>query len=293
MQPPGQAPAAQDAASDRPSDPAPPHRPTADTEPPDPGGPGGDVDPDGPGGPGRRDGSQGPPQVRRGASGLPLPPVLLALTVVSGIVDAVSFLALGRVFTANMTGNVAVLGFAAAGARTFSWPHALASLGAFLAGSTAGGWAGQRYAGRAGRTWLRLVFAVEAVLLGTAAAVAATEPGLTSAVVYALIVLTAVAMGLRNATVRRLGLADLTTTVLTMTLTGLAADSPLAGGHGTRTARRLGSVLALLGGAVLGGRLVLDHGPWLPLLIAAAVSGAVVPVTSWDEPVPRRGPASR
>ncbi len=219
------------------------------------------------------------------ARGLPLLPVLLALTVVSGIIDAVSYLALGHVFTANMTGNVAVLGFAAAGAQGFSALHALVSLGAFLAGSTAGGWAAQRFAvempttparrrERARRTWLRLILAAEAVLLGVSSAVAGGAPD-TTATTYALIAVTAVAMGLRNATVRSLGVADLTTTVLTMTLTGLAADSPLAGGRSVRTTRRVGSVLALLGGAVLGGWLVQHHGLWLPLLIAAAVSGTL------------------
>ena len=46
--------------------------------------------------------------------------MLLGLTVVSGLIDAVSYLGLGHVFTANMTGNVVVLGFAAAGAPGFS-----------------------------------------------------------------------------------------------------------------------------------------------------------------------------
>jgi uncharacterized membrane protein YoaK (UPF0700 family) len=46
---------------------------------------------------------------------VPLLMALMALTAVSGLVDAVSYLGLGHVFTANMTGNVVVLGFAAAG----------------------------------------------------------------------------------------------------------------------------------------------------------------------------------
>ncbi len=60
---------------------------------------------------------------------------LLALTVTSGLVDAVSYLGLGHVFTANMTGNVVLLGFAAAGASGFSATACLTSLGAFLAGA--------------------------------------------------------------------------------------------------------------------------------------------------------------
>jgi len=66
---------------------------------------------------------------------------------------------------------------------------------------------------------------------------------------YAVIILTAIAMGLRNATVRRLAVPDLTTTVLTLTLTGLAADSSLAGGNNPRSLRRIFSVVAMFGRA--------------------------------------------
>jgi hypothetical protein len=52
----------------------------------------------------------------------------------------------------------------------------------------------------------------------------------------------AAALGIQNSTVRHLGAPDLTTTVLTLTLTGLIADSALAGGPGAKPHRRLGSV---------------------------------------------------
>src|ERR1700742_1236078 len=68
-----------------------------------------------------------------------LPATLLALTLVTGVVDAVSFLGLGRVFTANMTGNVVLLGFAVAGAPGLSISRSLVSLAAFLAGAAIGG----------------------------------------------------------------------------------------------------------------------------------------------------------
>ena len=69
----------------------------------------------------------------------PLPPLLLALTVVTGLVDAFSYLVLGRVFVANMTGNVVFLGFALAGAGGFSIAASLVALGAFSLGALAGG----------------------------------------------------------------------------------------------------------------------------------------------------------
>lgn len=58
---------------------------------------------------------------------------LLLLTVVSGLVDAVSFVGLNQVFVANMTGNVALLGFAMAGTPGLS----AAALVVSLAGSSA------------------------------------------------------------------------------------------------------------------------------------------------------------
>ncbi|MEU6139016.1 YoaK family protein [Streptomyces sp. NPDC047081] len=214
--------------------------------------------------------------------GLRLVAVLLGLTVVSGLIDAVSYLGLGHVFTANMTGNVVVLGFAAAGAPGFSVPHTATSLVCFLIGATAGG-RSSRWLGKGSRRrWARLTIATEAVLLGVCAAVAFAAPHAT-ATVYTLIAVTAFAMGLRNATVRKLGIPDLTTTVLTMTLTGLASDSRAGGGSGHRSPRRTASVVAMAAGAWLGAWLVTDHGLAIPLLVAAAVAGVLAVVASGRE----------
>ncbi|MFI8227889.1 YoaK family protein [Streptomyces sp. NPDC085900] len=214
--------------------------------------------------------------------GLRLVPVLLGLTVVSGLIDAVSYLGLGHVFTANMTGNVVVLGFAAAGAPGFSIPHTATSLVCFLAGAVAGGRVARRRAEGSRRTWARLILAAEAALVGVSALTAFLAPQAT-ATVYALIALTAFAMGLRNATVRRLGIADLTTTVLTMTLTGLAADSRAGGGQGTHSPRRTASVIAMAAGACLGAWLVIHHGLGIPLLVAATAAGVLAAVASGRE----------
>jgi uncharacterized membrane protein YoaK (UPF0700 family) len=216
------------------------------------------------------------------ARGLRLVIVLLGLTVVSGLIDAVSYLGLGHVFTANMTGNVVVLGFAAAGAPGFTVSHTLTSLVAFVVGAVAGGRMTVRLSGGSRRTWARVTLAAEAVLLGGSAAVAFAAPDAT-ATVYALIALTAFAMGLRNATVRKLGVADLTTTVLTMTLTGLASDSRAGGGSGHHSPRRTASVLAMLAGAVLGAWLVIHHNLGIPLLIAAVGVGVLAVVASGRE----------
>jgi uncharacterized membrane protein YoaK (UPF0700 family) len=87
---------------------------------------------------------------------------------------------------------------------------------------------------------------------------------------YALVVFLAFAMGLQNATARRLGVADLTTTVLTLTVTGLAADSRLAGGTHPNTGRRLAAIAAMFVGAFVGAVLVFR------VSVSAALAVAVV-----------------
>jgi uncharacterized membrane protein YoaK (UPF0700 family) len=204
----------------------------------------------------------------------PLPPLLVALTVVTGLVDAVSYLALGRVFVANMTGNVVFLGFAIGGAPGLSVGGALVAASAFLAGAVIGGRIGARFATHRGHM-LRTAAAASAslVLLATVIAAFAAEP-VSQAPRYALIVALGLAMGVQNAVARRLAVPDLTTTVLTLTLVGVAADSKLAGGPGGHPARRLISVAAMLLGALVGGLLVVHVNLWLPLALAAALLAA-------------------
>src|SRR6059058_6036566 len=102
----------------------------------------------------------------------PLPPLLLTLTVVTGLVDATSYLKLGHVFVANMTGNVVFLGFGIAGATGISVWASLIALGSFLGGSLIGG----RIAISAGtnsRRHLATALGIQTVLVAAAAAVAA------------------------------------------------------------------------------------------------------------------------
>ncbi len=141
-----------------------------------------------------------------------------------------------HVFTANMTGNVVFLAFAVAGAPEVSVARSLTSLGAFLIGAAVGGRLGLSMTAASRRRWLLTVAMSESGLLFAAALVSigvdvgSVPPGR----LYAVIVLTALAMGLRNATVRQLAVPDLTTTVLTLTLTAPASESSLAGGTNPR-----------------------------------------------------------
>jgi len=200
-----------------------------------------------------------------------LPYLLLLLTVVAGAVDAISFLALGHVFVVNMTGNIVFVGFAAAGVTEISLSATLTAVAAFLAGSTIGGrlsryFADERLLSMAAAGKIVLVVLALIVIVAGHASLA----GGRREIVIALL---ALAMGLQNASARRVGFADLTTTVLTMTLTALAADSPLGGGSNPRWMWRLLSVGAMLAGAFAGGLCILRAG------IAAALAFVLVLLT--------------
>jgi uncharacterized membrane protein YoaK (UPF0700 family) len=185
------------------------------------------------------------------------PYILLGMTATTGIVDAVSLLALGHVFTANMTGNVVFLGFALAGAQGFSIPRSSTALIAFLLGAAAGGRMATRMTSRPLHYWTCGAFCIDGFLLigaGLASLALRSSPAVEDYIpLLGVIGLTALAMGFRNATTRKLGVPDLTTTVLTLTITGLAADSSLAGGTNPRWRRRVASVLLMFGGAAVGG----------------------------------------
>jgi uncharacterized membrane protein YoaK (UPF0700 family) len=201
----------------------------------------------------------------------PLNRALLVLTFTTGLVDAASYLGLGHVFTANMTGNIVLLGFGIAGSGGLPVLAPLISLGAFLSGAGVGGIiAGKMRKSDPGRLARALAIEISAIGIAVVVAVAIdVQPNRVSGDL--VIALLALAMGVRNATVRRIGAADLTTTVLTMTLTGLAAESPLAGGKGEGSARRIVAVVAMLTGAVLGA-LLLKTDLALPLAAAAALA---------------------
>jgi len=209
----------------------------------------------------------------------PLPPLLVALTFVTGLIDAVSYLVLGHVFVANMTGNVVFLAFAFAGASGFSILASLVALCSFVLGALGGGLLGARLGQHRGRL-LSLATLLQACLLAASVVLAAlSSHPLRVSSSYGLIVLLGIAMGLQNATARKLAVPDLTTTVLTLTIVGIAADSRIVGGSGSRAGRRLISVAAMFVGALVGGLLLFHVSIVLPLVIALIILAGVVVVT--------------
>jgi uncharacterized membrane protein YoaK (UPF0700 family) len=194
-------------------------------------------------------------------------------TAITGLIDAISYLALGHVFTANMTGNVVFLAFAVAGAPGLSLTRSLTALVAFFIGALIGGRAATRLSELVRPNWITTALIMESALLlvATLAAINFRDSSGSLFQSYSIIVLTALAMGIRNATVRKMGIPDLTTTVLTLTVTGLAADSTFAGGTNPRWHRRLLAVLLIFFGAAIG-TLLLRHSLVLALATATLLS---------------------
>jgi uncharacterized membrane protein YoaK (UPF0700 family) len=209
---------------------------------------------------------------------------VLALTAICGLVDATCLLALGGVFAELMTGNLLLIALAAARGRLFD-AHALACLAAIvpfcLGALAAGAWANGRhplgarligypveYAAVLAATALALVLDPQATspLAGPAAAAggAATWQHL------AIVALLAFAMGIHNALMRRHGVPDIATNVLTLTLAGLVSESRWAGGSSQRWQRRLGSIVLFVLSAACGAWL-LRYGVAAPLVAASLV----------------------
>lgn len=208
---------------------------------------------------------------------------LLLLTAGTGVIDAVSYLSLDKVFTGNMTGNVLFLGFAAAGTGGIPLLNNAVALAGFLVGAVIGGRVVGR--GHADKVPLRTVVtlavnAAVALLLTLYWALSGLSDHVEMLVVTGLL---AMAMGSQVAAVKPIGNADITTVVVTSTLGNLARDSRLAGapkGANKGWRHRLAAIVVMGVAAGLGAltiRLGGSHGGWLGLLLGAlAMTAAAV-----------------
>ena len=212
-----------------------------------------------------------------GISDLSVRDVLLnALTVSSGAVDAISFLALGKVFSAFMTGNIAFLGLRVAGASAPGAVSILVSMAAFALGvyvSTRivntpegpGMWS-QRVT-----VALGISLAAHVVFLAVWFATNG-EPAID--VAHILLGLWGLAMGMQSAAVRHLHVDGVFTTAATATVIFLVGD--LVSWRATAGERRrlTGVLVSLFLGATAGGLLLVHahmYAPVLPFVITAAV----------------------
>lgn len=201
--------------------------------------------------------------------------LMLALTFTTGINDAVGYLGLDRVFTGNMTGNVVILGMALTGETGLPVVGPALALGGYMAGAALGG----RVLRRTTNAWPGLVtglFATVAVLmlaLGSYLVVVGESPEQWQMV--AATTTAALAMGVQAVTARHVAVVDVTTVVVTSTLTSLAADSLLGNGRGTRAGRRFLAIAMIMAGAAAGALMLQVH-----LALGLFVAGVVILVVT-------------
>ena len=206
-------------------------------------------------------------------------------TFATGLVDAVSVLALGHVFVANMTGNVIFLGFWFVPHSGVDMTAGVVAFVGFLVGAVLGG-RFARHLGQKTRLWLTVALGAEVVILVALSVLAGTgvlDYHDNSKLI--LIAGLALAFGSQNAAARQFGVLELSTTVLTSTIVGIGVDSRLAGGTGEREKLRYAVVLTMFGGAVVGATMT--------LFVVAPVIGLAAAVVCAAMLIFRYGPSVR
>ena len=203
----------------------------------------------------------------------PLPPLLVAMTVVTGLVDSFSYLLLGP--RLRRQHHRATSSSSWPSPRSRAVPAASPwridrGAGRFRVGSVLGGRIVQRFGHHRGHH-VAVATGTQALLVAVALVLAlvGTQP-FGSGFRYALIVYLALSMGLQNSSVRRLAVPDLTTTVLTLTVTGIGADTALGGGT-AQLGERLISIAAMFLGALAGAAFILHVHFAVPLILALAI----------------------
>lgn len=188
--------------------------------------------------------------------------LMLALTFSTGVADAVGYLGLDKVFTGNMTGNVVILGMALAGADGLPVTGPLIALAAFMLGAALGGrvlrpvkvgWTARA------TTLFGIVGVIMALVSISLFALDGAPPQPYEFIVTGLL---AAAMGVQAAAARHIGVKDVTTVVVTSTITGFAADSWLGGGKGQPWFRRAAAIALIGAGAGVGALLLMVHIGW-------------------------------
>ncbi|MDN4173186.1 YoaK family protein [Nocardioides sp. SOB77] len=201
--------------------------------------------------------------------------LMLVLTFTTGINDAVGYLGLDRVFTGNMTGNVVILGMALVGDTGLPVLGPALALVGFMVGAAGSGrvlrttidpWGART-------TWLLAVVALVMFGLAGLLAVAGNHP--EQSVMVTTTTLAAAAMGMQAAVARHIAVKDVTTVVVTSTITGLAADSWFGAGRPGSTARRVLAVVLILLGATAGAAALQLH-----LGAGLALAGVLIAVVA-------------
>ncbi|MGN0097135.1 MAG: YoaK family protein [Corynebacterium sp.] len=207
---------------------------------------------------------------------------LFALTAATGVVDAVSYLALDHVFTGNMTGNVLFVGFGLAEAGSVPLLNNAIALLGFLVGSVLAGRVvrGRSHHTRLPTVHLALLAGISTVilLLGLAWLLLGSLANLW---LVALTAVLAMAMGIQAVAARGARISDVTTVVITSTLVNFALDSPVAGGSAEKWGRRVGAIASMCAGGALGALLVTAWSGAGALLVGGVCMAAGALVLAW------------
>jgi uncharacterized membrane protein YoaK (UPF0700 family) len=209
------------------------------------------------------------PATRPGWAGTPLEvvapadrpiaiPIVLALNVATGAVEAVCYGHLGQIFAAFITGTIILAGLhIGSGGFDLLKPYIFPIAG-FICGGIIGGRL-VRNRTDAGRTFTRII-AIEAVILAVAAVGAASFPlGVNTTGRYLTLALLSLAMGIQFSATKFLNVTDLTLAALTGVIHGLLQDSRLARGRPQRSRRRIGAIVAMAAGAATGAAIAAWH----------------------------------
>ncbi len=201
--------------------------------------------------------------------------LMLVLTFSTGVVDAIGYLGLDRVFTANMTGNVVILAMGLTGQAGLPIVGPLIALAGFVVGAAVAGriLRGVPKGWHRQDTWVLSVAAALLVIALVPSLLVAAGP-LPVPVALPVTALLAVAMGMQAGAARHIAVVDLTTVVITSTLAALAFDSRLGRRTGQAWFRRLAAVVLLALGALVGALLLLIAF-WPGLALAAVLMVAV------------------
>ncbi len=224
-----------------------------------------------------------------------LPPLAVGIyliTAICGTVDAACFLGLGHVFAEVLTGNMVLLSFAIGyGPSSVGGPIVgyVVAIGTFVAGALAGG---KLLTMHSPLTDRRIGFAAEWVaLVGAVVATVVLHPQPTGSSRLVVIAFLAFGMGIQNAMIRKWGIPDLATNVMTLTITGLVSEWSLVGGDNHHAGRRATSVGLFAVSAVFGAALTRFGIVW-PLLAALVIFSVALPILLQPErphPEPSKG----
>jgi uncharacterized membrane protein YoaK (UPF0700 family) len=209
---------------------------------------------------------------------------LYMISATCGLVDAVCFLALGGVFAEMMTGNLLLMALSiGTGSALGQSARYIPAIMAFSLGALIGGLLLRRPSQKLQER--RIGFAIEWIIIVAATALTwVAEPDAYNLAGHVVVAMLALAMGLQNAMVRVHGVPDLATNVMTVTFTGIIADSTPAGGTNPNWRRRVTSVGLFMASAALGGLLLQFATAW-PLVLTSVVFGlAIIPLMFGERP---------